>query len=228
MLQTLFSCGGQDVPLKHKPNPRAKRLSLRLSSKEQQLVLTIPPRASESQINAFLKKCIPWVEKHLAKVSKAPTIQPGTKISLHGTVYSCVEDPLRRKPALCKVTQTLRLPSQCLQEDLYTFFKKMAENVLPAYTLKAAENLGQRVEKITLRDTKSRWGSCSGRKNISLNWRLILAPPEVAHYVCVHEASHLIHMNHSPAFWQAVESLCPDYREHKKWLKVNGSALMRL
>lgn len=228
MTQTVFSCGGQLIPLKHTPHPRAKRLSLRLSSKERLLVLTTPPRVSASQISAFLKKCVPWVEKHLAKVTTAPTIQPGEKVALNGTTYQCVADPLRRKPALCKVTQTLRLPPQCLQEDLYTLFKKMAEKVLPEYTLKAAESFGQRVEKITLRDTKSRWGSCSGRKTISLSWRLILAPPEVAHYVCVHEAAHLIHMNHSPAFWKAVESLCPAYRTHKKWLKVNGSALMRM
>jgi predicted metal-dependent hydrolase len=102
----------------------------------------------------------------------------------------------------------------------------MAENILPAYALKAAETLGQHVEKITIRDATSRWGSCSGRKTISLNWRLILAPPEVAHYVCVHEAAHLLHMNHSPVFWNVVESLCPTYREHKKWLKINGSSLM--
>ncbi|MBA3814206.1 MAG: M48 family metallopeptidase [Alphaproteobacteria bacterium] len=228
MTSTVFTCGEQEIPLKHKPNPRAKRLSLRLSSKEQSLVLTIPPRASGSQISAFLKQCKPWVEKQLSNLTKIFSIQPGEEVVLHGTVYQCVLDPLRRKPALCQVTNTLRLPPQCLQEDLHEFFKKMAGKVLPGYTLKAAEMLGQQVEKITLRDSKSRWGSCSGRKTISLSWRLVLAPPEVAHYVCVHEAVHLIHMNHSPAFWQAVERLCPRYRTHKKWLKVHGPALMRI
>jgi predicted metal-dependent hydrolase len=228
MISTVFTCGEHEIPLKHKPNPRAKRLSLRMSSKESLLVLTTPPRTSASQISAFLKQCAPWVEKQLAKFTKTLTIKPGAEILLHGAVYQCVLDPLRRKPALCKVSQTLRLPPQCLQKDLYKFFKTMAEKILPAYVLKTAESLGQLVEKITIRDSKSRWGSCSGRKTISLSWRLILAPPEVAYYVCVHEAVHLLHMNHSPDFWKVVESLCPDYRTHKKWLKINGSFLMRV
>lgn len=228
MIPTVFTCGGQEIPLNHKPNPRAKRLSLRLSSKEHLLVLTTPPRTSASQISSFLRQCTPWVEKQLAKLTKTFKIEPGVELPLHGTVYQCVLDPLRRKPALCKVTQTLRLPPQCLQEDLYTFFKQMAEKILPTYIRNAAESLDQRVEKITIRDSKSRWGSCSGRKTISISWRLILAPPEIAHYVCIHEAAHLLHMNHSPDFWKVVESLCPTYRTHKKWLKINGSSLMRI
>lgn len=227
MTSTVFTCGEKQIPLKYKPSPRAKRLSLRISSKEHLLVLTIPPRTAASQISAFLKQCTPWVEKQVSKLSKPIPIEPGADVTLNGEVFRCTVDPLRRKPALCKVTQTLRLPPQCLEKDLHEFFKKMAEKILPPYVLKAAETLDQRVEKVTIRDAKSRWGSCSGRKTISLSWRLILAPPAVAHYVCVHEAAHLVHMNHSPAFWKAVENLCPAYKSHKKWLKANGPSLMR-
>lgn len=228
MVATVFTCGEQDIPLVYKPNPRAKRLSLRMSSKEQLLVLTIPPRTTASHIRTFLKQCTPWVERQLRKLVKTVSIKPGADVTLHGEVFRCTVDPLRRKPALCQVTQTLRLPPRCLEKDLYAFFKKTAESILSPYVLKAAETLGERVEKITIRDTKSRWGSCSGRKTISLSWRLILAPPEVAYYVCVHEAAHLTHMNHSPAFWKAVAGICPAYRIHKKWLKTHGPSLMRV
>lgn len=228
MTSTVFTCGTQEIPLKYKPNPRAKRLSLRLSSKERSLVLTIPPRTTASHIRDFLKQCSPWVEKQMGNLVKPVFIEPGMDVTLHGEVFHCRVDPLRRKPSLCDVTRTLRLPPQCLEEDLYKFFKKIAEEILPAYVLSAAETLGQRVEKITIRDQKSRWGSCSGRKTISLSWRLILAPPEVAHYVCVHEAAHLLHMNHSSAFWKAVGGICPNYRTHQKWLKINGPSLMRI
>lgn len=226
MVSSVFTYGEQEIPLRYKPSPRAKRLSLRMSSKERSLVLTIPPRTTASQMSTFLKQCTPWIEKQMSKLSKPIAIEPGADVTLHGEIFRCMVDPLRRKPALCNITQTLRLPPQCLEKDLYVFFKKMAEKILPTYVLKAAETLGQQVERITIRDQKSRWGSCSGRKTISLSWRLILAPPEIAHYVCVHEAAHLVHMNHSPAFWKAVESLCPSYKSHKKWLKANGPSLM--
>lgn len=228
MNSTTFTYRDQDIPLIYKPNARAKRLSLRMSSKERSLVLTLPPRTTASQIRIFLKQCTPWVEKQLMKFTTFPTIEPGKDVHIHGDAFRCTIDPLRRKPALCTATQTLRLPPQYGEKDLYDFFKILAEKILPSYVLNAAEMLGQHVEKITIRDSKSRWGSCSGRKTISLSWRLILAPPEVAHYVCVHEAAHLMHMNHSPAFWKAVEALCPSYKSHKIWLKMNGASLMLL
>ena len=225
---TVFTCQGQDIPLKYKPSQRAKRLSLRLSAKDASLVLTIPPRTTASQITAFLKRCTPWVGNQLQKVAKTISIKPGEKVSLHGTIFECKVDSLRRKPALCQVTHTFCLPPRCGQKDVYDVLKKMAIETLTPYVEKAAMALGQRIEKVSIRDTKSRWGSCSTSKTISLSWRLILAPPEVAQYVCIHEAAHLIHMNHSQAFWKAVEQLCPGYKSCQKWLKAHGPSLMRV
>lgn len=228
MTETVFSCGEHKIPLICKSHERAKRLSLRLSAKDHSLVLIIPPRATASEVREFLKKCAPWVEKQLSKLTKKISLQPGADIRLHGEIFRCMVDPLRRKPALCKTTRILHLPPRYLEKDLHHFFKEMAEKILSPYIIQAAEVLDRKVEKITIRDPKSRWGSCSTNKTISLSWRLILAPPEVAHYVCVHEAVHLVHMNHSRDFWKTVEMLCPSYLTHKKWLKLNGSSLMRL
>lgn len=80
--------------------------------------------------------------------------------------------------------------------------------------------------RITIRDQKTRWGSCSAKGTLSFNWRLMLAPPAVLDYVVVHELCHLTHMDHSPAFWQAVAAVCPDYRIHRKWLKEHGHELV--
>lgn len=80
--------------------------------------------------------------------------------------------------------------------------------------------------RITIRDQKTRWGSCSAKGTLSFNWRLMLAPPRVLDYVVVHELCHLTHMNHSPAFWQAVEQVCPDYHALRKWLKEHGQELV--
>lgn len=79
--------------------------------------------------------------------------------------------------------------------------------------------------RLRITSAKTRWGSCSSRKTISLAWRLVMAPPEVADYVILHELAHLEHANHSMHFWARLAQLCPDYKLHRKWLKENGSRL---
>ncbi len=228
MSTIVFSCKEQDILIKRKPNPRAKRLSLRMSARDNGFILAIPPRTTDFHINAFLARCRPWIEKSLSKLFHVKQLSPGEELALYGIPFQCILDPLRRKPILCAVTQTLRLPPQCPQKALHELLKKIAMEKLTPYVMTVAQILGQHLEKVRFRDTKSRWGSCSAQKMISLNWRLILAPPEVAQYVCVHEAVHLLHMNHSKAFWKTVEELCPAYKDHKKWLKAHGFSLMRV
>ncbi len=228
MSTIIFSYKEQNIPITCKPNLRAKRLSLRAAPQGPAFVLTVPPRTSETHIKAFLARCTPWIEKSLNKMFHVKHFLPGEDVVLHGTSFQCVVDPLRRQPVLCETTQTLRLPPRCPPEALHVFLKKMAIEMLTPYVMMAAQALGQPVEKVSFRDTKSRWGSCSAQKTISLNWRLILAPPDVARYVCIHEAVHLLHMNHSKAFWKAVEALCPAYKVHRQWLKAHGFSLMQV
>jgi predicted metal-dependent hydrolase len=89
-----------------------------------------------------------------------------------------------------------------------------------------AERLAVTVNKVSIRDQKTRWGSCSSKGNISLNWRVALMPLDVGNYIIAHEFAHLRHMNHSPRFWAEVERLCPNYRAAERWIKQQGSALM--
>ena len=98
--------------------------------------------------------------------------------------------------------------------------------VIPRRVAYYAEKLGVSYGKITLRQQKTRWGSCAANGNRNFNWLLILAPPEVLDYVVVHELCHRREMNHSQAFWKEVEKILPDYRERQKWLKDNGWRLM--
>ena len=99
--------------------------------------------------------------------------------------------------------------------------------VIPRRVAYYAEKLGVSYGKITLRQQKTRWGSCAANGNLNFNWLLILAPPEVLDYVVVHELCHRREMNHSQAFWKEVEKILPDYRERQKWLKDNGWRLMK-
>lgn len=214
------------VPLACKTSPRAKRLLLRYSPKLDQFILTLPLKTSEKAVTAFLSSCVPWVEKQLKKRTLPFSIEPGKTCVLYGQEFKCISDPLRRTPALCLATQSFFLPPRYSLSEVYEVFKNLATETLAPFVKEAAGHLGQTVQKVTIRDLSSRWGSCSSRKSISLNWRLILAPRPVAHYVCFHEVSHLIHMNHSKAFWEVVASLCPEYKSHRQWLKKNGVSLM--
>ena len=101
-----------------------------------------------------------------------------------------------------------------------------AKTVIPPIAAKYADIMGIDYGRITIRNQKTRWGSCSSKGTLSFNWRLMLAPPAVLDYVVVHELCHLTHMDHSPAFWQAVEAVCPDYRNLRKWLKEHGNELV--
>jgi predicted metal-dependent hydrolase len=96
---------------------------------------------------------------------------------------------------------------------------------LPPRVLELAAQHGLPVRRITVRSQKSRWGSCSRRGTISLNWRLIQTPAFVSDYICLHELVHLRQMNHSPGFWREVERVCPDYRMAKHWLKEHSGLL---
>ncbi len=110
------------------------------------------------------------------------------------------------------------------------------ENLEKRYRSAARTKFGQRCayyrqftggiyHSITIRDQKTRWGSCSSRGTLSFNYRLIFAPPAVLDYVVVHELCHLTHMNHSADFWNLVGSVMPDYKQHRKWLKEHGGEL---
>ena len=107
------------------------------------------------------------------------------------------------------------------------FFKIQAMLHLHQATDRYAAALGKPYGKITLRDTTSRWGSCSSQGNINYSWRLIMAPPDVLNYVVAHEVAHLAEMNHSAQFWAVVERLYPDYAEQRVWLRKHGEDLHR-
>jgi hypothetical protein len=98
--------------------------------------------------------------------------------------------------------------------------RPQAERVLPARLMELAASVGHQVAGVTVRDQRSRWGSCSPSGRISLNWRLVQVPPSVRDYVLLHELTHLAVSNHSPRFWKALEAVCPWHREARAWLRA--------
>lgn len=100
--------------------------------------------------------------------------------------------------------------------------RKQAAEVIKARCRYYAPVMGVSYGTVTIREQKTRWGSCSTKGNLNFNWKLVLMPPEILDYVVVHELTHRIQMNHSAAFWAEVGKILPDYRERRQWLKVNG------
>jgi predicted metal-dependent hydrolase len=107
------------------------------------------------------------------------------------------------------------------------FLTNLARDRLTAASDKYAERIGHRFRAITLRDTRSRWGSCTAERRLMYSWRLAMAPADVLDYVAAHEVAHLEHMDHSADFWRAVAQLCPNYESHRTWLRENGPSLHR-
>ncbi len=116
--------------------------------------------------------------------------------------------------------------SEIQRSALEKRYREAAHSYFPERVKHYAAMLHVTYGKITIRDQKTRWGSCSSRGNLNFNWRLMLAPPRVLDYVVVHELCHRKHMDHSPAFWQKVAGILPDYKALRKWLKDNGNTLI--
>ena len=111
------------------------------------------------------------------------------------------------------------------REQLEKWYRREAAAVFEEKAEEFAKRLHVSFQDIRIKDQKSRWGSCSSKRNMNFNWRLLMAPEPVCDYGILHELCHLIHMNHSADFWNLVESICPDYRQYKKWLREKGKLL---
>lgn len=116
------------------------------------------------------------------------------------------------------------MPQELEKKEVYL---KAAREYFPKRVEYYANLLHVTIGRITIREQKTRWGSCSSKGNLNFNWRLMLAPEEVRDYVVLHEVAHRIEMNHSKAFWKIVETTMPDYKQHKQWLKEHGRELWR-
>ncbi|MCY4333208.1 MAG: SprT family zinc-dependent metalloprotease [Litoreibacter sp.] len=213
-----------DVTVKY--SSRARRISLRISGVDGRVSLTVPRFAKNSDAQSFLRDKEGWIRKHLEQQPDQVLVQPGAFIPIEGVSYR-IEVGSNRAVSL--QTNCISVPPGLEKTGprLRAFLKTLARDRLAEASGRYAAKLGRRYGKITLRDTRSRWGSCTCEGNLMYSWRLILAPPAVLDYVAVHECCHLVEMNHSKAFWDLVEGLMPDYNAPRRWLRKEGGALHR-
>lgn len=203
---------------------RARRLSLRVSRLDGRITLSVPMRVRMDEATGFVRQKEDWIRHHLAAVPLDKTIRFGGTVDYLGVNVPIVRGQGRK---VVYDGDALRVPAgdDMVGARVAAYLKLQARLRLVAASESSADRLGVSFSRITIRDTRSRWGSCTSAGNLMYSWRLVMAPPEVLNYVAAHEVAHLIEMNHSNRFWAQVARICPDYKKHRDWLREHGGAL---
>ena len=176
------------------------------------------------QAEKFILEKETWIRTHLADLPQSLEVSFGATVLFQGQLLTICKGPGRQ---VSRGGTKLLVPGgdSMVVARVKAFLKLQARQRLRQSTDYYATVLGKPYGKLTLRDTTSRWGSCSTQGNINYSWRLIMAPPTVLKYVVAHEVAHLVQMNHSPQFWAVVERLYPNYANDRDWLKNHGEEL---
>lgn len=218
--------GNPDIPLTLRRSARARRISLRISQLDGRVTLTLPEGVPESEAIDFARTKQDWIASHLAKQPKYEPLGFGSEIMLSGNLYTITQATGKRITVQDRDIAVPGAPEQ-VAARLKGFLRSTARERLTSASDDYAQALGKPYTRISIRDTRSRWGSCSSEGVLMYSWRLIMAPPEVLDYVVAHEVAHLSEMNHSKAFWDTVERIYGPYKGPRKWLRDNGTSLHR-
>ncbi len=218
-----------------------RRRTVGITVKPDGTVAVRAPRGvSEERIALIVEEKADWIRKRLAishpggEHRRPKTFADGEEFPFLGAMYRLERVAGLKGIAIMGDRLCVGIGGRRAQESEEP--RRIAARITRWYRLHAAgiitgrvdhfsEHLGLKPSAVRLKTLKSRWGSCSSRGNLNFNWLLVLAPIHILDYVVVHELCHFVHPNHSPRFWGMVESILPDYRERRKWLRLHGAAL---
>ncbi|MFK7869054.1 MAG: M48 family metallopeptidase [Roseobacter sp.] len=218
--------GEPPIAVRLRRSTRARRLSLRISSLDGRVTLTLPNGVPERHARDFAQEKEPWIRRHLAERGDDVEIAPGMHVPIGGTPHQIVAGTgrsVRLEEGLLHVPGAADRTSA----RVLGFLKARAKLELAQASAYYADKLGRKFTAITLRDTRSRWGSCTAEGRLMYSWRLVMAPADVLAYVAAHEVAHLAELNHGPAFWEHVRVIYGDYAAARRWLRQEGNALHR-
>ncbi len=216
-----------------KRHHQARRYTLRIQASKREVLLTIPPRGSLKEAKAFAQRHGAWIAARLKRLPEAAPFVDGALVPVRGVPHRISHRRGTRGTVWIEAGDDSGL-ELCVAGDtphlgrrVTDFLKRQARRELEAASRRHAQALGVTVVRVSVRDTSSRWGSCSSTGRLSYSWRLILAPPFVLDYLAAHEVAHLVEMNHSARFWRVVRSVCPDMERAKAWIDAHGADLHR-
>ncbi|HEY2837328.1 MAG TPA: SprT family zinc-dependent metalloprotease [Rhizomicrobium sp.] len=227
--EELLAVDGADVAVKVRLNPRARRIVMRVNPLSGDVVVTAPSRGGMGRALDFVRGETQWIARQLRHLPKPVPLLPDAVVPFMGVPHPIRHSQSRGPAPVWREEGALLVSGQVehAPRRLIDFFKREARTLLASRALEYAARLGVRPSRITVRDTKSRWGSCSHSGSLSFSWRLMLAPEFVRDYVVAHEVAHLKEMNHSPRFWAQVKILSPDMARARQWLRDHGRTLLR-
>jgi len=229
----VISCAQEQYEVTVRRHPRARRYTLRVRERDRAIVLTMPPRGSFRQAKDFAERNAGWIATRVKRIPERVPFANNVEIPLRGSMHRIVHRPRARGTVwtetgvdgaaiLCVAGR-----AEHIARRLRDFLKREAKRDLTEATRRHAAALGVDIQKIGVRDTLSRWGSCSSDGALSYSWRLVLAPPFVLDYLAAHEVAHRRELNHSARFWRVVDQLTPERRRAEVWLKSQGNSLHR-
>jgi|TARA_B110000444_G_scaffold123016_1_gene115702 hypothetical protein len=214
-----------------------RRKTIMIQVKDGLVEVRAPFKIEQKEIDSFILQKNSWINKKLSlqKSIKKPTRKKfkneenfqflGKNLKLKITISENKKSYIDDKFIYLVLKNNKENFKEKIKEKLEIFFRETAKDIFKNKTLDEAKKIRVTPKKIIVRSYKRRWGSCSYKKDISYNWKLIMAPEKIIHYVVIHELCHLIHFNHSRDFWKSVGKILPDYKSSKEWLKLNQHLL---
>jgi predicted metal-dependent hydrolase len=226
----LLRIEGRPVPVTVKLNPRARRLIVKVHPSTGEVTVVAPSQRALDRAMDFARSESSWIARRLARVPQPIAFGVGAAIPLRGKDHVVETGAAGPAPVWIDGSEAIIRVSGRVEHAprrLLDFMKREARKALSERAHEMAGRLGLAPSRITVRDTASRWGSCSTARALSFSWRLILAPDFVLDYVVAHEVAHMRHMNHGPRFWRLVQELIGDIETPQRWLTKNGPHLHR-
>ncbi len=235
--QLVLAHSGDVIVVQLRRSPRARRYTLRVRFAARDAVLTMPQRGSLREAQAFAARHAAWIAARLRHLPDVIPFEDGAVAPLRGVEHLLAHRPhargvVWREPMGDDAPQgapTFMLcvagSSEHMARRVADYLKREARRDLEAAVARHTCKLGLPPRSVGLRDTVSRWGSCSASGSLNFSWQLIMAPPHVLDYLAAHEVAHLVHLNHSPQFWSLAHRLCDEVDRAEAWLTAHGAQL---
>jgi predicted metal-dependent hydrolase len=215
-------------PVMFRKMKRARQLTLRVDSKKQLVILSMPWRASQREAQAFLTSHKTWILTQMERAPEPYRLEIGASVPILGVMRTIRHEAGRGRGVHVTLTDTELVVSGAenrVPRALYRFLKELAQRHMTEMAFEKAAIIQKPIKSVAFRDTSTRWGSCTSTGDLSFCWRLIMAPSEIVDYVVGHEVAHLVHMHHEASFWALCRELTPYTTMGKNWLRQHGESL---